>query len=61
MASTPAALTAAERQHRLEYVLRELLNAKYVFIDRKWDLVFWITAIFIVAGAADITEAVVRR
>jgi methane/ammonia monooxygenase subunit A len=54
MASTPAALSAAERQHRLE--LRELLNAKYIFIDRTWDAVFWITAIFIVAGAADITK-----
>ena len=54
MASTPAALSAAERQRRLE--LRELLNAKYIFIDRTWDAVFWITAIFIVAGAADITK-----
>ena len=47
-------LSAAERQKRLE--LRELLNAKYRWIDRSWDAVFWITAIFIVAGAADITR-----
>ena len=45
---------AAERQRRLE--LRDLLNAKYQWIDRTWDAVFWITAIFIVAGAADITK-----
>lgn len=47
-------LSAAEKQKRLE--LRELLNAKYRWIDRSWDAVFWITAIFIVAGAADITR-----
>ena len=47
-------MSAAERQRRLE--LRALLNKKYKWIDRKWDLVFWITAIFVVAGAADITK-----
>ena len=52
MAATPA--TLAERQKRLE--LRALLQKQYKWIDRKWDLVFWITAIFIVAGAADITK-----
>ena len=31
-------------------------NAKYQWIDRTWDVVFWITAIFVVAGAADITK-----
>jgi methane/ammonia monooxygenase subunit A len=45
---------AGERQRRLE--LRALLNKKYKWIDRKWDLVFWITAIFVVGGAADITK-----
>ncbi|HXG19974.1 MAG TPA: methane monooxygenase/ammonia monooxygenase subunit A, partial [Methylomirabilota bacterium] len=45
---------AAERQRRLE--LRELLQKKYKWIDRKWDIVFWVTAIFVVAGAADITK-----
>src|SRR3981189_122038 len=51
-ATTPAAL--AEAQRRLE--LRALLQKKYKWIDGKWDLVFWITAIFVVAGAADITK-----
>jgi hypothetical protein len=54
MASISATMAPAERQRRLE--LRELLNAKYLFIDRTWDAVFWITAIFVVAGAADITK-----
>src|SRR5258708_12821255 len=45
---------AAERQKRLE--LKALLNKQYKWIDRKWDIVFWITAIFVVAGAADITK-----
>src|SRR4051794_10763114 len=52
MAAAPQ--TVAERQKRLE--LRALLNKPYKWIDRKWDLVFWITAIFVVAGAADITK-----
>ena len=42
-----ATMSAAERQRRLE--LRALLNKQYKWIDRKWDLVFWITAIFVVA------------
>ena len=45
---------AAERQKRLE--LKALLQKEYKWIDRKWDIVFWITAIFVVAGAADITK-----
>ncbi len=45
---------AAERQRRLE--LKELLNKKYKWVDWKWDLVFWTTAVFVVAGAADITK-----
>jgi methane/ammonia monooxygenase subunit A len=36
--------------------LRELLNKKYRYIDRKWDAVFWITAAFVVGAAADITK-----
>ncbi|BDG60505.1 methane monooxygenase/ammonia monooxygenase subunit A [Caldinitratiruptor microaerophilus] len=36
--------------------LRQLVNKKYRFIDRKWDLVFWVTAAFVVAAAADITK-----
>ena len=56
MATAPsiAAAAAAEKQRRL--ALRDLLNAKYQWIDRTWDAVFWITAIFVVAGAADITR-----
>ena len=46
--------TAGERQRRLE--LRALLNKRYKWIDRKWDLVFWVTAIFVVGGASDITK-----
>lgn len=36
--------------------LRQLLDKKYVYIDRTWDVVFWVTAIFVVAAAADITK-----
>jgi methane/ammonia monooxygenase subunit A len=46
--------SAAERQKRLE--LKTLLQKEYKWIDRKWDIVFWITAVFVVAGAADITK-----
>jgi len=53
-AAATTGMTAAERQKRLE--LRDLLNARYQWIDRTWDWVFWITAIFIVGGAADITK-----
>ena len=35
--------------------LKQLVTKKYRFIDRTWDAVFWITAIFVVA-AADITK-----
>ena len=35
--------------------LRELLTKRYVFIDRKWDLVFWVTAAFVVGAAQFIT------
>ena len=43
-----------ERQRRLE--LKALLQKKYKWIDRKWDIVFWVTAMFVVGGAADITK-----
>jgi methane/ammonia monooxygenase subunit A len=52
MATTVADLT--ERQKRLQ--LKELLNKRYKWMDYKWDLVFWVTAIFVVGGAADITK-----
>src|SRR5262249_36779168 len=53
-AGTTTIAEVAERQRRLE--LKELLQKQYKWIDRKWDLVFWVTAIFVVAGAADITK-----
>jgi len=45
------ALTPADRLR-----LRDLLQKKYKWMDYKWDAVFWITAIFAVGGAADITK-----
>src|ERR687888_2139940 len=36
--------------------LRELPKKKYRYIDRKWDLMFWVTAAFVVGAAADITK-----
>jgi len=36
--------------------LRQLVFRKYRFIDRKWDFMFWFTAAFVVAAAADITR-----
>ena len=54
-AGTVAAIAdAAEIQKRLE--LKALLQKPYKWIDRSWDLVFWVTAIFVVGGAADITK-----
>ena len=44
-----------EEQARLTR-LRALVKRRYKYIDRKWDLVFWITAAFIVGAAADITK-----
>jgi methane/ammonia monooxygenase subunit A len=54
MGASVTTTDAAEQRRRLE--LRELLHTKYQWIDRTWDAVFWITAIFVVAGAADITK-----
>ena len=36
--------------------LRALKDKQYRWIDRKWDLVFWVTAAFVVGAAADITK-----
>src|SRR5262249_3353939 len=36
--------------------LKTLLNKKYKYFDYKWDLVFWVTALPVVAAAADITK-----
>src|SRR5438128_1048243 len=36
--------------------LGALLNKKYRYFDYKWDLVFWVTALPVVAAAADITK-----
>src|SRR5262249_7627025 len=36
--------------------LSSLLNKNYRYFDYKWDLVFWVTALLIVAAAADITK-----
>src|SRR5688572_31028330 len=44
-----------EEQRRLEG-LRQLVTKKYRYIDRKWDIVFWVTAAFVVGAAADITK-----
>lgn len=35
--------------------LNALVNRRYRFIDRKWDIMFWITAAFVVGAAANIT------
>jgi methane/ammonia monooxygenase subunit A len=36
--------------------LRALLDKPYKYIDRKWDVMFWVTAAFVVGAAADITK-----
>jgi methane/ammonia monooxygenase subunit A len=50
-----ATASAAEVDERTE-ALRKLLHRKYHYIDRKWDIVFWVTAAFVVGAAADITK-----
>src|SRR4051812_41379744 len=50
-AAEPTSRTETERAE-----LRRLLARSYVYIDRKWDIVFWITAAFFVGGIADITK-----
>ncbi len=49
-----AAPVSLAEQRRAE--LGRLLRKKYKYLDRTWDAVFWITAIFIVGAAADITK-----
>src|ERR687886_775426 len=36
--------------------LRALLDKRYIFLDRKWDIIFWLTAAPVVGAAADITR-----
>src|SRR5262245_25225528 len=52
MASVTADLKARERAGEL----RQTLGRKYRYIDRKWDIMFWATAAFVVGAAADITK-----
>jgi methane/ammonia monooxygenase subunit A len=35
--------------------LRQLLRRRYTYLDRKWDIVFWVTAAFVVGAAAELT------
>src|SRR5207237_1635062 len=53
MAATATAVSAAEAERER---LRALLHKQYRWLDYKWDLVFWITAAFVVGAAADITK-----
>jgi methane/ammonia monooxygenase subunit A len=53
MAATAETVAAPDAQTA---ELRGLLTKKYRFIDRKWDIVFWVTAAFVVGAAADITK-----
>src|SRR4029453_6269719 len=53
MAATAEAVSAADAQRE---ALRGLLHKKYRWLDYKFDLVFWVTAAFVVGGAADITK-----
>ena len=49
MAATAAAVSAAEAERE---ELRGLLHKKYRWLDYKFDLVFWITAAFVVGAGA---------
>src|SRR5205807_8009309 len=53
MAATAQAISAAEAERQ---ELNALLHKKYRWLDYKFDLVFWITAAFVVGAAADITK-----
>src|SRR3981189_2881247 len=53
MAATAQSISAAEAERQ---ELRGLLHKKYRWLDYKFDLVFWITAAFVVGAAADITK-----
>src|SRR6266545_745899 len=52
MAAVTSDLKARERSAEL----RQLVGKKYRYIDRKWDVMFWVTAAFVVGAAADITK-----
>ena len=58
MAATATAISAAEAERQ---ELRGLLHKKYRWLDYKFDLVFWVTAAFVVGAAADITKLLVHR
>src|SRR5216684_1748188 len=53
MAATAQAISAAEAERQ---ELRGLLHKQYRWLDYKFDIVFWITAAFVVGAAADITK-----
>src|SRR5919205_560742 len=53
MAAPAAAVSAAEAERQ---ELRALLLKQYRWLDYKWDIVFWVTAAFVVGAAADITK-----
>src|SRR2546428_13812114 len=53
MAATATAVSAADAERER---LRALLHKQYRWLDYKWDLVFGITAAFVVGAAADITK-----
>ncbi len=50
-----SAVEVAKAEARREE-LRALLHKKYRWLDYKFDLVFWVTAAFVVGAAADITK-----
>src|SRR5205823_13122762 len=56
MAATAPAVSAAEAERER---LRGLLHKQYRWLDYKWDVVFRITAAFVVGAAADITKLLV--
>ena len=45
----------AAQTRRLE--LRAVLNRQYVYLDRKWDIVFFVSAAFVIAAAGDLTRS----
>src|SRR5256885_2518596 len=53
MAASAQAISAAEAERQ---ELRGLLHKQYRWLDYKFDIVFWITAAFVVGAAADITK-----
>jgi methane/ammonia monooxygenase subunit A len=52
MASVTSDLQARSRAGEL----RQLVGKRYRYIDRTWDVMFWVTAAFVVGAAADITK-----